>query len=415
VIASVSVVLIVVFVLIVREWSKTNSVDSIHSMIQTSDGGYAMIGTSYFEAATSIEEETLWLIKTDPSGNAQWDKTYRGLNGPKGFSVIQTIDDGFVFAGSAESSNSGSYRYSLVKTDSAGNPEWNKTYRVSQHVIYPFVHADDGGYALVGTFDYYGETYFWLIKTDANGEGETLWNSTCPEIARSIVQTSDGGYALAGRGIKSTFALVKTDTGGNIDWEKEYSLPDTVSAALDVVETSDGGYVLAGNLYFSIYDDPLIAHDDLEAWEQALWMIKTDSTGNTEWDITYFGAAPGDAGSLIVTSDGGYAAAGGSYLVKTDSVGNMQWNMTYGEGVRVKSLLQTNDGGFVLAGSTSSNGGDFWLTKTDSDGKVEWTKTYGRQRYTILALAAIQVKDILTKLETKAVVHASQLIVLEKS
>jgi len=97
------------------------------------------------------------------------------------------------------------------------------------------------------------------------------------------------------------------------------------------------------------------------------------------------------------------------YLVKTDAVGNEEWNRTYGERlrtVRTRSVVQTGDGGFVLAGSTSINGGDFWLTKTDSDGKVEWSKTYGRQRYTILALTAIQVKDVVTELEIIAMVPA---------
>ena len=399
------------FVLLVREWSKADSIESMHSMTQTSDGGYAVIGTSHFAGATSLEDETLWLVKTDASGNMQWDKMYPGLYGARGFSVIQTNDDGFVFAGSAKPSDYDPYRYLLVKTDSAGNAEWNKTYGEGRHGFYLVVQTDDGGYALVGALDDYGMTYFWLIKTDADGNGNAQWNNSCPGIARSMVKTSDGGYALAGRGIRSTFWLAKTDVDGNIKWEKEYEMPDTVSAALDVFETSDGGYVLAGNLYRSIYDDPLIAQDDLGLTQQALWMIKTDPVGNTVWNKTYFGAVPGSAGSVIQTGDGGYAATASSYLVKTDTVGNERWNKTYGESVGAWLLAQTNDGGFVLAGSTSSNGGDFWLTKTDSDGKVEWIKTYGRQRYTILALAAIEVKDIVTELETKTVVHASTIAV----
>lgn len=414
VIALVSIALVLVFVLAVREWSKTDSADSIHSMIKTSDGGYAMIGTSDFESTTSLEDQTLWLVKTDASGNVQWDKSYRGVYGAEGFSLAQTNDDGFVFAGSARSSDSDSYRYLLVKTDQAGNAEWNRTYGEGRHGFYSVIQTEDGGYALVGARDYYSETYFWFIKTDANGNRNKQWNKTCPGIARSMVQTRDGGYVLAGRGIRGVFWLAKTDADGNIKWEKEYEMPNAVSAALDVIETSNGGYVLTGNLFRSIYADPLSAQDDLASTGQALWMIETDPVGNMLWNKTHFGAAPGYAGSVIQTRDGGYAATASSYLIKTDAVGTELWNETYGERVRPWLLVQTDDGGFVLAGSISSNGGDFWLTMTNSDGKVEWTKTYGRQRFTILALV-IEVKAISTELATKPVVHVYAMVILETS
>lgn len=405
VIASVSIIIILVFVFAVREWSKIDSDDLIHSMIQTSDGGYAMIGTSHFKGATSAEDESLWLIKIDGVGNVQWNKLYSRMYMAGRFSLIQTNDDGFVLAGSAKASDSGSNNLMLIKTDPTGNAEWKKTLGEGQG-FYSAVQTGDGGYVLLCTLDYgYGRTYFDLIRTDA--DGNVQWNRTYPGIARSMVQTSDGGYVLAGRGFTSNFWLVKTDVNGNMKWEKGYEMPNTVSAALGVIETDDDGYVTAGNLFFSIYDDPLIAQNDLGTWEQALWIIRTDALGNTMWNKTYLGAAPGDTGSVIQTSDGGYAATGGSYLVKTDAVGKEQWNRTYGEGVRIKSLLQTNDGGTVLAGSTSSNAGDFWLSKTDANGRVEWTKMYGRQRYAILALAAT--------VEIEPAIHPYTIAVLETS
>jgi hypothetical protein len=191
------------------------------------------------------------------------------------------------------------------------------------------------------------------------------------DVGRSLVETSDGGYAIAretnsfGAG-EDDFWLVKTNNFGNVEWNQTYGGED-IDRAYSLVETSDGGYALAGNSGFGYSID----------W----WLVKTDEHGNMEWNQTTAGAHFESAYSLVETSDGGYAIAGGWLLVKTDRYGNTMWYHNYGgTGTdRFKSLVETSDGGFAIAGYTESFGAggyDFWLIKTDAQGIPEfpsWT------------------------------------------
>jgi hypothetical protein len=212
---------------------------------------------------------------------------------------------------------------------------------------------------------------FWLVKTDAEGNME--WNKTYgggeDEWVFSVVQTSDGGYTLGGyRGVSYFDAdcwFVKTDADGNEQWNRTYYGPYG-DAIFSVVQTSDGGYTLAGltMLFFAGDFDFLL--------------IKTDSFGNEQWSETYGGTNDDVASSVVQTSDGGYTLAGSTesfgvggydfWLVKTDAEGNMEWNKTYGgpHYDTAGSVVQTVDGGYALAGQTESFGAgnsDFWLVK----------------------------------------------------
>ena len=356
-------------------WSQTYGgikEDCANSLIETSDGGYALAGTT---RSFGAGEEEFWLVKIDGSGNMEWNHTY---GGGEVTSLVETSDRGYALAGGAR----------LVKTDEYGNMEWNQTY--GEGDIRSLVETVDGGYALAGktaTFvtgiDDYGN--FWLIKTDAYGNME--WNRTYGgedyDYASALVEASDGGYALAG----STYSfgagnhdvwLVKTDAYGSVEWNKTYGgTGDDV--AFSLVHTSDGGYALAGSMY------PIGGAEDF-------WLIKVNGYGDMEWNGTYGEGDDFDvAYALIETFDGGYALAGGTgsfsideydvWLVKTDANGNMEWNCTYGgeKGDIAYSLVESSTGGYALAGSTRSFGSgdeDFWLIKTNEQGVPEfpsWT------------------------------------------
>jgi len=333
-------------------WSQTYGGadwDSVESVIQTSDGGYALAGRTKSFGSGGYE---FWLVKTDSLGNMEWNRTYG--NGSAN-SIVQTSDGGYFIAGGAK----------LVKTDSAGNMQWNKTYGGGS--ANSMVQTSDGGYALAGYTNFIAvpsalNADFWLAKTDALGNMQ--WNKTYArgayDRAQSLIQTSDDGYALIGittLGAGETdFLLVKTDSAGDMEWNKTYGSQDKDEGHA-IVQTSDGGYALAGLM-----------------WNRSgsAGLIKTDSAGNIQWKRNYDG---GSAWSMALTSDGGYIIAC-SKLVKTDSEGNIQWNQPYGS---AHSVIQTSDGGYALAGIVIFEGisSDAWLIKTDSEGIIpefpSWT------------------------------------------
>ncbi len=198
-------------------------------------------------------------------------------------------------------------------------------------------------------------------------EFNRIFGGMLHDFAYSVVQTSDGGYAMAGQllSYSAPFWLLKTDLWGIPQWNKTYG---TDATAVSVIETGDGGYALAG--YTSPYG---VSGNDF-------YLVKTDSVGTLQWNKTYGRAGRDLARSVVETSDGGYAIAGATnssgaggadfWLVRTDSAGNHLWNQAYGgaDNDYGYSVVQTNEGGFALAGFTYSfgaGGADFWLVKTD--------------------------------------------------
>ncbi len=357
--------------------------DCLFSMIQTSDGGYALAGYTYSSGAGDAD---FWLVKTDASGNKLWNKTYGGTETDRASSLVQTSDGGYAIAGTTNSYGAGSADFWLVKTDSGGNAQWNRTHgtELGSESADEVIQTSDGGYAVVGEKCPPGTGVgdFWLVKTDSAGNMQ--WNRTYDNSGRDdwpaagIVQTSDGGYAVAGHSgsflTSDVFDLwlVKTDADGSVEWDKTYERT-TWDFAYDVIQTSDGGYALTGG-----------TRCESGPMNQAVLLLKTDQDGNMSWHNTYGGRIHDHAFSVVQTDDGGYAMAGFSstnatnvytytdlLLVRTDSVGNMLWKATCGESStadRARSIVQTSDGEYVLAGYTNSYGSgnyDGWLVKTE--------------------------------------------------
>ncbi|MGD0027954.1 MAG: hypothetical protein ABSC91_03335 [Candidatus Bathyarchaeia archaeon] len=357
--------------------------DEAYSVIQTSDGGYALAGFTDSYGAGGYD---FYLVKTDANGNYQWFQYYGGVLDEEAHCVIQTSDGGYVLAGYTESYGAGLADFWLVKTDATGNALWNQTYGgPKDDIAYSVVQTSDGGYVLAGYTESYGAGLadFWLVKTDATGT--ELWNQTYggrgSDEASSLVKTSDGGYALAGftgsYGVgNADFWLVKTDATGTELWNQTYGGVST-DIAYSVIQTSDGGYVLAG------YTESFGAGGD------DFWLVKTYATGNELWNQTYGGGGSDVAYSVIQTSDGGYVLAGytESYgvggsadfgLVKTSVDGSELWSHTFGGPLTdiAYCVIQTSDGGYALAGYTESYGAgsaDMWLVKTDETGVPEFS------------------------------------------
>jgi len=322
---------------------------------------------------------SLLFVGSVEASSEMWSQTYVGEFEDIAYSLVEASDGGFALAGWRRPSWGEHSDFWLVKTDAYGNMIWNRTFGgEDEETAYALVETSDGGYAVAGFTKSFGAglSDFWLVKTDANGNEE--WNRTYggtkKDYAHSLVITSDGGYALAGYtnsfGADGfNFLLIKTDGAGNVEWTQTYGGANH-EEAFSLVETSDEGFALAGytnSFGAGVFD---------------FWLVKTDANGNMLWNRKYGGKSSVDwAFSLVETSDEGFALGGWKQssmgfiseflLVKTDSYGNMLWNQTYDEaGYDVsQSLIETSDGGFALVGNNR-------LVKTDEYGNLEWTQTY---------------------------------------
>jgi len=378
-------------------WTKTYGgvdIDSGTSVQQTTDGGYIVTGnTENFGAGG----KDVWLIKTNTSGDTLWTKTYGGTNDNYGQSVQQTTDGGYIVTGWTKSS-SFCYLGYLIKTDSDGNTLWTKTFGDDGFFKYTEFYSgqqtSDGGYVIAGYTTCYGAGGYdvYLIKTDSNGD--TLWTNTYggsgADQGWSVQQTTDGGYIVAG--FTESYAignldvyLVKTDSNGDTLWTKTYGGAG-YEKGFSARQTSDGGYIVGG--YTGTAD----------MYSRDMYLIKTDSNGDTLWTKIYGGATGDEESRLVIqTSDGGYIATGSTasygagshdvYLLKTDSYGDTLWTGTYG-GTGFDygySVQQITGGGYIVAGYTTSYGAgyyDVWLLKIageqiigdfNSDGYVDAT------------------------------------------
>jgi parallel beta-helix repeat protein len=355
-----------------EEWNKTfggTDWDWAHSVQQTSDGGFILTGITLSYGAGSGD---FWLVKTDSDGNKQWDKTFGGTRWDAAQSVQQTSDGGYILAGETGSYGAGSGDAWLLKTDSNGNKQWDKTFGGSDRDLAEAVQQTlDGGYILAGNTESYGagSDDFWLLKTDSNGNRQwdkSFGGTKCDE-AQSVQQTLDGGYILAGEtgsygaGFGDVW-LLKTDSNGNKQWDKTFGGSDRDLAEV-VQQTSDGGFILAGTSC------------SYGAGSYDFWLLKTDSNGNKQWDKTFGEPDYGWAVAVQQTMDGGYILVGKTsgdvWLLKTDSNGNKQWDKSFGGPVDwADAVQQTMDGGYILAGGMYSYGTgsyDFWLIKVKGE------------------------------------------------
>ncbi|WP_266204836.1 T9SS type A sorting domain-containing protein [Pontibacter kalidii] len=360
-------------------------------MDTTADGGYILGGTS-LSGESADKSDTLrgdtdyWIVKVDSTGAKEWDKTFGGSDRDEFSSLEQTSDGGYILGGASLSESSGEksedsrgeFDYWVIKLDAQGNIEWEKTFG--------------------------GESSDWL---------------------RDIIQTSDGGYLLGGTsssgvsGEKSEpsrgendFWVIKLDADGNKEWDHTYG-GDKSDLLAQLQQTNDGGFILGGSSESGISgekSEPSRGSQDDFGMGYDYWIVKIDEEGNKEWDRTFGGLLADYLSDVIQTEDGGYLLGGSSgssigadkseefrggefgdyWIVKTDSNGNKEWDRTYGgtDSDELSSIQQTSDGGYVLGGVSESDASgeksedskgstDFWIVKTDAEGNIEWDKTIG--------------------------------------
>jgi hypothetical protein len=354
--------------------------DEGNSVRMTQDGGYVVAGNT---DPNGDGWDDFCLIKVAASGDTVWTRTYGGASEDVGKAVWETWDGGYIVGGYTYSYGAGLYDCWLVKTNADGDTAWTRAFGGYDYDRgYCVEQTRDDGYIFVGvTFTYgAGEADVWLAKLDA--VGNMVWSKTFGgtdgDIGNSVQQTSDGGYVIAAttwsRGAGGADAwLLKVDSGGNLVWDKTLGgrCYDCINS---VQQTQDGGYIAVGRT------------DSYGAGDADVWLVRTDSSGETVWTKAFGGTGLDIGNSVQQTRDGGYVVAGytlsfgagdaDAWLIKTDAVGETAWTRTFGgtSGDEGNSVLQTIDGGYVVAGYTHSYGAgasDVWLIKTDADGRVD--------------------------------------------
>jgi beta-propeller uncharacterized protein DUF5122 len=351
--------------------------DYAYSIKATSDGGYAAAG-----GTNSFGGENFYIIKLSSSGLLQWSRSIGGPNYEGAFFIVQTSDGGYAAAGGTASFGAGNNDFYIVKLDSAGNMQWNKTVGgIYEDVAFAIIQSTDGGYAIAGyTYSFgAGDRDFYIVKLDASGNLQ--WNRTIGgmyyEYGETLIQTSDGGYAVAGFTYSfgagnGDFYIVKLDSGGSLLWSKTIggTQPDY---CLSIIQTTDGGYAAAG------------PSSSYGGGDNDFYIVKLDGSGSFQWTRTFGGSGLDYAESVIQTTDGGYAVAGltysfgagnkDMYIVRLDSSGNLLWNRAIGgpNYDYAESIVQTSDGGYIAAGHTNSYGaGDYdaYIVKLDAGGNT---------------------------------------------
>lgn len=315
--------------------------DASGSCIQgTFDGGF--IATGYISNFGAGDDD-YYLVKADQSGNIVWAKTYGDVDADDASYVIQTSDSGYAIIGTSLSY--GGTNMLLIKTDASGNMSWAKTYgnddAQADASASSIKQTADGGFIIAGYIgDYGGGGHdVFLIKINANGSDE--WTKTFggagEDFATDVALTSDGGYIITG--LTKSFNdptgdiyLVKTDANGDLEWAKDYGDPGSgpFDMGNSVQQTTDHGYVIAGVMQSTL-------------WGENAILVKTDSTGVIQWTKAYGtnnASSDASASSVQQTADGGYIftgyisnfGAGGDdfYLVKTNATGDTLWTKTFG-------------------------------------------------------------------------------------
>ncbi len=339
-----------------------------------------IVGIQFIVSASAIAElDTLWT------------KTYGGTYDDYGFSVRECANKDFIIAGHTKSFGVGGRDIYLVRIDTDGDTLWTKTYGGTGYDYGRSVQeCADSGFIITGHTMSFGAGYsdVYLIKT--NSTGNTLWTKTYGETdfdyGYSVQECANGNFIIAGyTGFDDSLQdvyLIKTDSNGDTLWIKTYGGTNS-DKSYSVEECVDSGFIIVG-------ETKSFGTDSLEN----IYLIKTDSNGDTLWTKTY-GGTDSDKGYFVKEcTDSGFIIVGETkfsgtdledvYLIRTDLNGDTLWTKTYGgtDSDKGYSVQECADSGFIIVGYTSSFGdGNVYLIKTNTDGDTLWTKTYGGTKY----------------------------------
>lgn len=285
------------------EWGKEYYCGSVNALRET-DHGYIAVGQSYYSPNYEI-----FVLHLDSQGGVRWVNYFQEAGSvhrsKRAADVIQTLDGKFVIAGYAENYETDPVRHEdawVLKLNWGGGVVWSRTFGTTLNERAKSIRqTTDGGFIVAG--DRMG--YAWVAKLDSSGTA--LWQKYyVPENlsinTAAVRQTADGGFAVTGTvqpvlGGESAAWLLKIDPTGSFQWQKVYAAEDFNIAANDLIETLDRGFLIAGSQSYAISDYP------------DLWIMRLDRSGAILWQKQHTSINNSSAYSTDVTPENGFIVA----------------------------------------------------------------------------------------------------------
>ena len=313
-----------------KEWDRTfggSEADVIYSIIQTKDEGYAVAG----KTRSIASGEKAWVIKLNKRGNKVWDNTFAKRTDDEIFSIIQTVDEGYAVCGYTGAKDWGEVDCWVIKLDENVNTVWDNIFGgIGWDETNTILQTEDGGYVVFGFVQSKneGREDAWIAKLDENGEivWDKAFGGSQNDEVFSGIKTADGGYAVCGytesKGAGGYDAwIAKLDENGEMAWDKAFGGIEA-EVANSIIQTGDGGYALAGYTWSK------------GAGREDVWVIKLNENGEVVWDKTFGGSDEDVARCIIQAEDGGYVLAGyteskgvgryDAWVIKLDEEGNVE-------------------------------------------------------------------------------------------
>ncbi len=337
--------------------------DYLYSVETTRDGGFILGGSTTTgkdgdKTSENFGSEDYWVLKLNAKAEIEWQQSYGGMGQDKLLSISQTQDGGYIIGGNSDSDKSeeikdknyksensrGNQDYWVIKTDSQGKVEWQKTYGGEYYDLLRSIKpTHDGGYILGGysnspisgdkTEDNKGIGDYWILKLNETGEIE--WQQTLggnkDDQLYDLIITKDKGYLLSGnsnsnRGEDKTsetingtdWWVLKFTQEGEVEWQQSYNIASSdILLSVEESEDKDGNttYLLAG------YAQSSSTAQKAKKEENNYIAIKIDEKGEELWRKSIGGKGVDKLQTLTETRDGGYVLAGTSDSPKSEDKG----------------------------------------------------------------------------------------------
>jgi len=336
--------------------------DKAYFVQPTFDGGFILTGEtkSFGSGGTDV-----WLIRTNSSGDTLWTRTFGGKGDDWGEAVVQTSDSGFLIVGGTKSFGSGGTDVWLIRTNSSGDTLWTRTFGgKGDDWAEEVAQTADGEFIIPGWTNSTPNGDFDALLIKYNASGNIVWSRTYGgsrnDAAKSVQPTGDGGFLVAGLTMSfgagsSDVWIIRTNQSGDTLWTRTFG-GTGFDMAFCVSQTFDKGFAVVGRVQPSNQD------------YGNLWILRFNSLGDTLWTRTYGGkgydlgtfvqqASDGDL--LITGSTDSYGSGSNDlWLLRTNSKGDTLWTRTFGGPASDFSFCvrELKDRDLVLAGYTESFG-----------------------------------------------------------